>query len=379
VNTLIESNIRLLASARNWVEAEALRQFCAAARLKAVRLAVGLPDLHAGKRHPVGAAFLTGNVIYPELIGEDIGCGLGLWKTDLHPRDVRLDRWAGLPFDLELPWEGNVAATLARLGLPADTFEPRFGTLGAGSHFAELQAVDKVQDAAAFAQMGLGRGQLLLLVHSGSRGLGGAALNRVAQASGAGGMCEDSPAAAQYLEQHDTAVRWAKGNRALLAQRFLTTLGAHGESVLDFAHNSLVSRELEGERVWLHRKGAAPADEGPIVIPGSCGTLSYLVQPLGDGVAHAWSLAHGAGRKWSPSVGKTRARERHRADELAETTLGSRVICARRELLYEVAPLTYKHIEVVIADLAEAGLISVIATLRPVLTYKTRHAKWLPA
>ena len=374
-----DTKTRLIASARNWIDAEALRQFCQTARLEAVRLAVGLPDLHAGRRCPVGAAFVTENVIYPEIIGRDIGCGMGLWKTDLHPRDVQLDKWAQRRFDLELPWEGDAAAWLADADLPPTTFNHRFGTLGGGNHFAELQSVEKVHDAAEFARLGLARGQLFLLVHSGSRGLGECALNAVTQAHGAGGMCEDSPAAAHYLDHHDTAVRWARASRALIAQRFLDALGATNEPVLDVCHNSLTSKELDGQFVWLHRKGAAPADEGPIVIPGSRGTLSYLVRPLGDGVEHAWSLAHGAGRKWPASVSRGRARERHRVEELTETALGSRVICANRDLLYEEAPLAYKNIEVVISDLVDAGLISVIATLRPVLTYKTRIAEWLPA
>src|SRR5262245_2903216 len=140
--------------------------------------------------------------------------------------------------------------------------------------------------------------------------------------------------------------------------------GARGENRLDgrSSHSSL----------WLHRKGAAPSDHGPLVIPGSRGTFSYLVQPTGDGESHAWSLAHGAGRKWTRSDSRARVRERFRPMQLVQTGLGSRVICGDRDLLYEEAPPAYKDIEQVIEDLVEAGLIQVIATLRPLLTYKTR-------
>ena len=130
--------------------------------------------------------------------------------------------------------------------------------------------------------------------------------------------------------------------------------------------------EADGGAVWLHRKGAVAAKAGPLVIPGSRGALSYIVKPVGDGAVHAWSLAHGAGRKWARSETRLRVRERFRVPELVQTSLGSRVICEDRDLLYEEAPMAYKPVESVIEALANAGLIQVIATLRPVLTYKTR-------
>jgi release factor H-coupled RctB family protein len=68
-------------------------------------------------------------------------------------------------------------------------------------------------------------------------------------------------------------------------------------------------------------------------------------------------------------------RERFHMDELVQTRLGGRVICEDRDLLYEEAPAAYKNIEAVIADLVAAGLVSVIATLRPLFTYKTRKLR----
>jgi release factor H-coupled RctB family protein len=147
------------------------------------------------------------------------------------------------------------------------------------------------------------------------------------------------------------------------------------EPVLDSCHNSVACRAFGRERLWLHRKGAAPSDRGPIVVPGSRGTFAYLVQPIGDHSGNAWSIAHGAGRKWSRSESRQRARERFHPDELVQTGLGGRVICEERDLLHEEAPIAYKHIETVIADLVNAGLISVIATFRPLLTYKTRAVR----
>ncbi len=108
------------------------------------------------------------------------------------------------------------------------------------------------------------------------------------------------------------------------------------------------------------------------MIPGSRGSFSYLVKPLGNGESRAWSLAHGAGRKWARSEARLRMRERFGKEQLVQTSLGSRVICGDRDLLYEEAPAAYKNIEAVIQDLVDAGLVSVIATFRPLLTYKTR-------
>lgn len=126
---------------------------------------------------------------------------------------------------------------------------------------------------------------------------------------------------------------------------------------------------------YVHRKGAVAAESDFVVIPGSRGSFSYLVKPTGNGESHAWSLAHGAGRKWARSEARQRMRERFSVTELAQTPLGGRVICEERDLLYAEAPGAYKNIEVVVQDLVDAGLVSVIATLRPLLTYKTRKTR----
>ncbi len=76
MTTLTETQVRLFASAQSWINGEAVRQLYAAAKLPAVRRAVGFPDLHPGKGTPVGAAFVTEGEIYPHVIGGDIGCGI---------------------------------------------------------------------------------------------------------------------------------------------------------------------------------------------------------------------------------------------------------------------------------------------------------------
>jgi release factor H-coupled RctB family protein len=102
-------NVRLISSSQVWMESEAVRQLEQTAQLEGVRLAVGLPDLHPGKGHPVGAAFVVEDRIYPYLIGSDIGCGMGFWQTDIPVRKVKLERWAGRLSGLESPWDGPLA------------------------------------------------------------------------------------------------------------------------------------------------------------------------------------------------------------------------------------------------------------------------------
>ena len=363
---------QLIASDQSWIEGEALRQLEQTAALPGMRQAVGLPDLHPGKGYPIGAAFLC-EQIYPALVGNDIGCGMGLWQTDLPRRKFKPERAAERLQGLEDPWNGELSDWRTDYGLEPTVCDAALGTIGGGNHFAEVQWVEAVMDPAALATLGIDPDQALLLVHSGSRGLGESILRTVVDQQGHHGLDPASPAAVDYLRQHDHALRWAQANRGLIAHRVLTALNAEAQRRLDSWHNLVQPLDWHGERLWLHRKGAAPADHGPVVIPGSRGTLSYLVQPQAPSERSLFSLAHGAGRKWKRGEARGRLGGRQGAEALITTPLGGRVICEDKDLLYDEAPENYKGIERVVADLSEAGLIDVIATLRPVLTYKVRR------
>jgi release factor H-coupled RctB family protein len=359
---------RVIASPASWIEGEAVRQLERTAALRGMRMAVGLPDLHAGKGHPIGAVFGAEGLVYPFLVGGDIGCGMALFGTDLPARKPKRDRWTSKLRGLEGPWDGDVEGFLAGHALEASDFDASLGTIGGGNHFAELQAIDEVFDEEGTAALGLDPARLVLLVHSGSRGLGESILRAHTDRFGDAPLELGTAEADAYLTRHDHAMRWARVNRALIADRFAACLGAELTPILDIFHNSVTSRG----GLWLHRKGAAPSDQGPVVIPGSRGHHSYLVRPRGDGADSGYSLAHGAGRKWTRTDARARLKPRFRPDDLVRTELGSDVICEDRDLLYEEAPEAYKSIDRVLADLTEANLVSSMARLRPLITYKTR-------
>jgi len=336
-----------------------------------MRQVVGMPDLHPGRGYPVGAAFFSTEVIYPALVGNDIGCGMALWQTDISSIRPNLDKLEKKIGNIDLPLDEQWDEEREQLGLPVTGHEHSLGTIGGGNHFAELQQLDQVYDTEALQVLELNPKALLLLVHSGSRGLGEAILRRHVDQHGHQPLEVDSVAGAQYLQQHNEALRFAEANRRLIAERLLCNLRAKGHAVLDINHNLVSPANVDGVSGWLHRKGATPSDVGPVVIPGSRGDYSYLVQPM-PATASLYSLAHGAGRKWLRSDCKGRLDARFSFEQLKRTQLGSRVICEDRGLMYEEAPEAYKSIDSVVGSLRDAGLVKIIARLKPVLTYKRR-------
>ena len=360
----------IIASDQSWIEGDAIRQLEITAALPGMARAVGLPDLHPGKGIPIGAAFLSKDIIYPHLVGNDIGCGMGLWQTDIATSKFKLDKSVKKLTGFEEPWEEDTGRELAAYGLPSDLWPYALGTIGSGNHFAEFQRIETVFDAELFEQSGLNKQSLKLLVHSGSRGLGQSILERHARKYGGEGLTVGTEEFGAYVTSHDRALEWAVLNRRVIAKRFMNALRIEGERMLDICHNS-VTPHNDG---WLHRKGAAPSDKGLVVIPGSRGTLSYIVRPrLETADLSLCSLAHGAGRKWKRSDVKGRLSKRYSVSDLTRTPLGGRVICEDKALMFEEAPEAYKDVAVVIGDLESAGLIDVVATLRPLITYKTRR------
>lgn len=386
----ISDRIKIIASPRLWMEDAALQQTRTTAQLPGMQRVVGLPDLHPGRGYPVGAAFFSTGRFYPALVGNDIGCGMALWQTDLVASKVKLDKldkqignlddvigedeWAILESH-DGGWPERLralAAMLAEAGL--DTAHLRsLGTIGGGNHFAELQAIDTVTQQDPVAQAGLAPKQLQLLVHTGSRGLGQTILRAHVDAFSHAGLIEDSEAALAYLRQHDAALRFAEMNRALVAARIAQRLRCTMTPVLDINHNTVTAAQIDGIDGWLHRKGATPSDKGIVMLPGSRDDYSYLLEPLSSaGALSLHSLAHGAGRKWLRTDCKGRLFKIATPAQLSRTGMGGRVICNDKALIYEEAPQAYKNVDSVLDCLVGAGLVRVLARSKPVLTYKTR-------
>ena len=367
----LSESVTLIASDDTWIEGNAIQQLHTTSRLAGMRRVAGMPDLHPGRGYPVGAAFFSRERLYPALIGGDIGCGMALWTTGIDARKTgaaKLEKRLG---DIDGPLDESWQDLVSELAPAGVGFQRALGTIGGGNHFAELQRIDEIHDAQSVAALRLDTEQLVLLVHSGSRGLGGAILSDHIDRHGHAGLPEGSADCADYLARHDAALQYARANRELIARRMLARLGASGEQVLDVDHNLVTPCAIHGEQGWLHRKGATPSDGGLVVIPGSRGDFSWLVAPV-PSEASLYSLAHGAGRKWMRSECKDRLFKRYSPSQLSRTRLGSHVVCEDKHLIYEEAPEAYKPVDSIIASLEQAGLLKVLARLRPVLTYKTR-------
>ncbi len=343
--------LRIIASDKNWIESDAITQLEKTFQLPGMHHAVGMPDLHPGKGAPIGAVFASRGIFYPHLVGNDIGCGMGFWQTDIAHMNIRLDKWVAKLRKLEDSTKG-------------------MGTIGGGNHFAELQKANHIYDLEEFEKLSLDRSALYLLVHTGSRGLGEEILRAHTSQFGTKGLIDDSQEAQSYLSRHDSAVSWAIENRKAISDKFASLIGAKTKYILDVCHNQVLEFDIEGNKHWLHRKGAAPSNCGPFVIPGSRGTLSYLAKACGEQRGNLYSVAHGAGRKWQRSDCRARLKTRYTAEQLRRTKLGGRVICDDKELLYQEAPEAYKNIDVVVEDLVNENIISLIASFTPIITYK---------
>jgi release factor H-coupled RctB family protein len=349
----------LVANDKCWIEDISLSQLEKAALFPGIEKTVGLPDLHPGKT-PVGAVYSSKTIIHPFLIGNDIGCGMSLFSSRLPLRKFRLEkvlsRFQGLSSLKEIPLKNPFKD-------PSPIKE--LGTIGGWNHFAELQALHKVYLKDSFDSLGLDPSRVHLLVHSGSRDFGQRIYEEFLDLQG---YPVRGDIAMDYLKKHDSALLWAKRNRFLVAIRVLSFLGNDEDpiGILDSFHNFI--QETNGD--YIHRKGAVSALEGPVVIPGSRGDLSYVVKPTEDTSKSLFSLSHGAGRKWHRGSCKGRLEGKYKRGQISVTKLKSAVVTHNKDLLYEEAPEAYKKVEDIIEALREAGLCEVICSLKPLMTIK---------
>jgi tRNA-splicing ligase RtcB len=260
--------------------------------------------------------------------------------------------------------------------------------MGSGNHFVEVQRIDAIQDPATARDFGLREGQVTVLIHSGSRGLGHqVCTDFVKRMDGAlerhGIELPDrqlacapisSPEGSAYLAAMAAAANFAWANRQAIAHGVRGAVAATlGETVAretvqvyDVAHNVAKLEQHQGRTVCVHRKGATRAQIGQAVfIPGSMGTASYVLagRPGAEERTFA-TVCHGAGRELS----RTAARKRVGGAELRREleAQGITVRSPSNRGLAEEAPFAYKAIEKVVGVVERAGLASRVARLRPI-------------
>jgi tRNA-splicing ligase RtcB len=415
-----------------------------------VRASYAMPDAHQGYGFPIGgvAAFdLDEGIVSPGGVGYDINCGVRLLRTDYSEAEVTARRkellaaifaevpagvgkggvtklsrsvlgeilvkgaaWAvangyGREEDLERTEENGRMREAAVEGVSERAMErglPQLGTLGSGNHFLEIQKVDEIFDAAAARAFGLtGPGQILVMIHCGSRGFGHQvatdAIEAMENAFGVGGLPDRelvhapfaSPEGRRYYRAMCAAVNYAFANRQMIAHWvrdvFARVLGdAKGmDQVYDVCHNVAKVEEHDvggrSTRLVVHRKGATRsfgpgrpevpacyrAIGQPVIIPGSMGTASYILAGTSEAEALSFgSTAHGAGRVMSRHEALRRFRGEKIRDDLARR--GIELRSTNWKGVAEEAAEAYKDVEEVVRVSHEVGLGRLVARVVPI-------------
>jgi release factor H-coupled RctB family protein len=344
-----------------WIEGRAQSQINDVLSIEGVTRVAAFPDLHPGRYGPVGVA-VESSRLHPLLVGNDIGCGMSVFELDLPVRKIKVDKAADRLRLLEGDWDGNPEDRLAEIGLDPSTFPTSIGSIGGGNHFCELQMVhEKMMDGI------VDPARAYLLVHSGSRAFGESVLSSVPHGSGLA-VDADTEVALDYLAKHDAAVKWASLNREIIAERAAEALRADVRLVCDVPHNLVVR---SGTRL-IHYKGAACVGSSSIApVAGSRETLSHIVLSSNDMEASLGGISHGAGRKYDrASMHHRVGRSRSDREAMERTQWGGRIICEDRDLLLEEAGEAYKDAGRVVSDLVAFDLVSHVAAMRPLVTFK---------
>ena len=372
-----------MAPLRSWLAAPLDRDVAEALerlrRAPDVQQIAVMPDVHLAAEVCIGVVIATSNLIYPQAVGGDIGCGMLAVAVDLEAAAMRNPKVAAqvlkelgraIPArrrnrDVVVPQPVGLAnAPLSHASLEAirrKECEIEFATLGSGNHFLEMQADEE--------------GRLWLMVHSGSRALGQAIRDHhLARADLVGcrlrALDAESDRGKEYLHDALWAREFASASRRAMAEEAGNVLeralksGICWGTMIATDHNH-VAHERHGEReLWVHRKGAMQVQQGQLgVLPGSMGSPSFHVEGRGCEEALC-SSAHGAGRALSRSAARARFTEREFQRQMEGVWYDYRLAGKLRD----EAPSAYKDIRAVLK--AQKELVKVVRTLRPVLSYK---------
>ncbi len=430
-----------------------LMNLCALPGIQKYGLA--MPDMHEGYASPIGgvAAIRTSDgIISPGMQGYDINCGMRLLKSNYYLKDIQpyLDKLAteiqkevpsglgkgretkldvleinkilengaerlveqgyGEKEDLE-----NCEAGGRLKGADATAVSDRaknrgrsqVGTLGSGNHFLEVQRVEKVFDEETAKAFGVFQDQIVIMIHTGSRGLGHQiATDYIREFMGLMGKYNikvpdqefacvpfNSPEGQRGLAASACGANYAWANRQMIAhlirKAWKSVLGEKSSPLIplyDVAHNIIKKEKyiIEGKEteVAVHRKGATRAFPPghpeiperyrkvgqPVLIPGSMGTASYILVGTKEGEEAFFSTCHGAGRIMS-----RKAAIRTISGEEVVKRLGEKGIiikCQSMRGIVEEAPLAYKNIDNVVEVVHKAGLSKKVARLVPLAVIK---------
>lgn len=433
-------------------EDQSLRQLVNAASLPGVvEPVIGMPDIHEGFGLPIGGvmAIEEKGVISTGAVGYDINCGVRLLKTNLEAAyfnkellyklierieyyvptgigkkgkhkgitrvifddvvhrgvEAVIKAGFGKKSDLEYIEEGGKleGADLSAVSKEAqERGEEQLGTLGGGNHFIEIQRVDSILDEKLARQFGLFKGQIVVMIHTGSRGFGHQIATDYTKIlweaakkygievpeKGLAAAPIDSKEGKAYYKAMAAAVNFAFSNRQIIMfdviRAFEDVLKKSEESmgfqlVYDVAHNIAKWEVHGGKRLLVHRKGATRAlpaghpqnpsfykESGhPALIPGSMGTGSYVVVGTEKAAETFYSVNHGAGRRLSRNKAKKISKEEF------EKAMGDVIYNVRSyKDIADESPLAYKDVEEVVSVLEKREITIPVARFVPLAVVK---------
>lgn len=413
-----------------------------------------MPDVHWGYGFPIGgvAAFsLNEGIISPGGVGYDISCGVRVMLTFIEEKEVascideltaalfsRVPSGVGSKGALKIS-ETELLSVLAKGALWAvkkgygrsedlecieergtlphanpdavskkaiERGKPQLGTLGSGNHFLEIQVIDEIYDENVARQFGLNPGQVTVMIHCGSRGLGHQvcddyikvmlrAMNKYGISVPDRQLCcapLKSEEAKQYLGAMQAAANYALANREIIGHLVREVFGdffpkSDLKLLYDVSHNMahIEKHDVEGKQtdVCVHRKGATRAFPPghpslpekyrqvgqPVIIPGSMGTESYILVGTKRGMEECFaSTCHGAGRVLSRKA----AMKSEKADTILKRLedRGIKVMAETIGTVREEIPEAYKDVSRVVDVVEKAGISRKVARLRPLAVIK---------
>jgi tRNA-splicing ligase RtcB len=450
---LIFADEKIIAAAQ---EDQSIEQLKDGARLSGViSPIVGMPDLHEGYGLPIGGVMAMdekNGLVSAGSVGYDINCGVRLLRTNIKYDPAKIDKsflrrlmlaieervptgigrttkhdlidisfsevvkdgaqimikkGFGFAKDFEsIEEHGKMAGgSLAAISKRAiERGQKQLATLGGGNHFMEIQKIDEIYDQDLAENFGLIKGNLSVMIHTGSRGFGhqicedylsillkAAAREKIyIPRRGMSAAPIQSPEGKNYLSAMAAAMNFAFANRQLIThdvrEAFEEIFNADPqkdlglELVYDVAHNSAKFEIYQGRKIIIHRKGATRAfpakhpqlidrykETGhPAIIPGSMGTNSYVVIGLPKAKESFYSVNHGAGRRMSRGEAKRTISYGEFEESMGEVLYNARDF----HQVVDEAPSAYKDITEVVDVLADAGLTKKVAKMKPLAVIK---------